>query len=256
MGTTKGGFSAGGPRHLCFNHAFRSAWFLYVSAVLLTASTNEDQTGMNKPKIKLIANVPCALTLENPHGKETTSQFHDGVEYMYNVICQGEPSVLFLPADGSLAITRLAPRPGDEIELLKTLRSNRPFFQARHVGQEEPQQRQAPAVPYQREAPPAPGVRMLAPRSQVAPRPAPTPTPAPFAPMPGELAQRPAPAATVHPLEDLMVGCLVTAGRSVWRAYEELKKSGCDFDKPMIEDVRALGITMYIERTRNQGAAR
>lgn len=201
---------------------------------------------MNKPKIKLITNVPCAMVLENPHGKETSSKFHDGVEYMYSVICQGEASVLFLPVDGTLAINRLQPRPGDEVEMLKTMRNNRVEYQARVISRDAeppPPQRQQPA-PYERQA--GQPVRMLAPQSQIRSE------PAPFPPSPAALAERPSPVNTVHPLEELMTRCLVVAGRSVWRAYVELTEAGCAFDKPMIEDVRALGITMYIERTREQ----
>jgi hypothetical protein len=59
-------------------------------------------------------------------------------------------------------------------------------------------------------------------------------------------------------MEQLMTRCFVVGGRALWTAYNELKAAGCEYDQPTIEDARAAGISMFIEKTRNQqnGGAR
>lgn len=131
---------------------------------------------MRKPKIKLITNVPCVFTLESNSGKESSSQFSDGVEYMYSVVCQGEESILYLPVDGELAIRRSGAQAGDEVQLTKTMQNNRAVFTVRifsdaHLAVPTP----PPAMPRAYAPAPrpveTPGVRMLAPQSQIAPAP-------------------------------------------------------------------------------------
>jgi hypothetical protein len=194
---------------------------------------------MTKEKLKLTTNVPCTFTLENAQGKETKSKFHDGVEYMYSVICRGASCLLFLPVDGNIAIRRSGAQAGDEIELLKELHNNRAVFSVRVLGKDSAPPPRAAAQPAPTPAP----IRMLSPQTQVAPAPT---RPAPAAAHQPEAAQIP----TVHPLEDSMQRCFVVAGRALWRAYAALKEAGCDYDVPTIEDARAAGISMFIERQR------
>lgn len=75
-----------------------------------------------REKIKIVPNVPLAVTLED-EGKECRSPL-TGLEYRYNVGRGNVACTLYLPPDGHAAIRRAGARPGDDVELRKNKHAN------------------------------------------------------------------------------------------------------------------------------------
>jgi hypothetical protein len=203
---------------------------------------------MTREKIKLIPGVPFMCTLETSEGKPMTSRFHDGAEYLYSVNHRGAPSMLYLPVEGHMAIKRLGVRAGDEIQIVKTqTQGQAPEFSVRTVSDAT---LAVPALPPATQQPwPAlerdNGVRMLAPRSQVAPLApaAPPPPPAQYPPVRGFADETPQPGS-------VMLGqCLLAAIDAAIGAerYALAKGKTLSFAP---EDIRAMGLSVYIGKQR------
>jgi hypothetical protein len=133
----------------------------------------------NRQKLKIIANVPLNVTLEDANGKESNSQY-TGLEYRYNVQHQGVDSILYLPVQGAEALRRSGAQSGDDVQITKTMKGNMPVFTVRIFSDAS---LELPAPPPQASAQPdrfdqhmqqqpSPnGIRMLAPRTQLAAQP-------------------------------------------------------------------------------------
>lgn len=204
-----------------------------------------------RPKIKLIVDVPCVIQLETTQGRESKSDY-TGIEYAYNVIHDSTPSILYLPAEGRHAIEGLRPEVGDFVELLKQKRGKEYFFHAQIVSDgAEP----APPPPPQR----AP-VRMLAPAQRTA-----TTNASPSngysnghgrtatAAAPQFQAMPPHPEADISPVAQQLAGCL-RVSLDAWeqtRLYAQ-ERYGVALTYTS-EDVRAVGLSFYIGRTRDGG---
>jgi hypothetical protein len=91
---------------------------------------------VNRENIKLALNSKLLVRVEDTNAKECTSRYHDGKEYRYAVIrCEnGAPGWLYLPVDAHIAIRRANVSPGDDVELLKTMRMGVPQFGVTIVG--------------------------------------------------------------------------------------------------------------------------
>ena len=181
---------------------------------------------MTRDKLKLVANVALVIELEDM-GVETNSRFHDDVEYRYNCSHRGSASMLYLKVDGHLAVKRSGARIGDEIEITKTLRNGAPVFAVRRSSDA-----QEPVAT-------RPTVTMMAPQTQRVPAPAP--------------AVAAAPLAVVHPLQEVMTRCLEVGYHANVAAYNNLIAQGIEIDAPIWEDVRATGISFFIERMKREG---
>ncbi len=209
---------------------------------------------MNRENLKLAVNTKLIVRIEDMNAKECTSRFHDGIEYRYSVMRaeNGLAAFLYLPVDGHLAMRRANVSAGDDVELIKTMRMGQAQYGVTILGDAtEPPSAQAP--PPRGDEPQPQTARLVAPAP---PRQAP---PQPITRGAVALAPTPAQAINVvHPMEQLMTRCFVVGGRALWTAYNELKAAGCEYDQPTIEDARAAGISMFIEKTRNQqnGGAR
>jgi hypothetical protein len=182
-------------------------------------------------KVDVQLNQPIVMLLDRgPEGKQVTNLGR--VEFQYCV--NEDRGIIWLPPEGRAAILRSGAQRGDQIQLMQTSKG----WSAQRLGDSP--------------APPEPPTRMVAPRPAYSngnghhEPPPPAAPPKPPVPMP-QLAAEP------HPIEALMFRCFVAGGRTLWRAYQKLLAEGCDYDKPQIEDVRAAGITLYIERTKNGG---
>lgn len=184
-----------------------------------------------REKIKIIADVPLVITLEDCNGRECQSAY-TGLEYRYHVERQGRPATLYLPMDGVSALRRAAPQQGDEVELLKTSQGT---WTVRVLSDAQP-------------LPP----EMLLPQRQ--PEEAShSLMHAPAPPTPARLAQ---PRVQVHPLEALMTRCLEVGYFANQAAYQNLRLQGVEIDPPTWEDVRATGISFFIDRRRNGATVR
>ena len=197
---------------------------------------------MTRENIRPALNQKLVLRVEDTRTKEYKSNFHDAIDYRYAVkTANGNSAFLYVPVDGHLAIRRANVADGDDIQLIKAKVGGEVVFtvmvlgdshDARGGGRAQPETRQA------QPARPALPARVYVDDSG---------TPAAVAP----IAQ---PIKAVHPLEDTMQRCFLVAGRALWHAYEELTAQGCAYDVPTIEDARAAGISMFIERTRNNAS--
>ncbi len=68
------------------------------------------------------------------------------------------------------------------------------------------------------------------------------------------LPQQPIPQS--NPIEDLLVRCFVCAGKALRRAHNELLAQGfAGLEAPIWEDIRAAGISLFIERNRRDREA-
>jgi hypothetical protein len=90
---------------------------------------------IQREKLKLQSGVPVVVTLETIRGRECRSNYGDGVEYMFQVQCQGRACLLYLPVDGQQAITRCGVQPGEEVQVMRTngRHGEAPIFTARPV---------------------------------------------------------------------------------------------------------------------------
>jgi hypothetical protein len=197
---------------------------------------------MNRQILKPQVDVPLVVLLDKgPEGKETTSQRGD-LQYQYTV--NNDACVMWLPPEARAAILRTGAQAGDQLQIVKSLRGNNAIWSVQVLADSEP-------------PPPPPPTRMVAPRPTYAA--APSQNAAPSQPNGNGHHQAPAPtplpplAAEPHPIEQLMLRCFIAGGRTLWKAYLKLREEGCSYDTPTIEDVRAAGITLYIERTKNGG---
>jgi hypothetical protein len=194
---------------------------------------------MQRENIKLAVNTKLTVRIEDTNVKECTSRFHDDKEYRYSVLRAdtGAAAFLYVLVDCHLAIRRANVSAGDDVVLLKTMRMGQPQYSVTILGDAHTD---AETTHVTRTAPVS------------APRQAPPPQQAAATRGATALAPVLQPVAEVHPLEQIMTRCFVVGGRALWNAYTELQALGCNYDQPTIEDARAAGISMFIERTRNQ----
>jgi hypothetical protein len=184
-----------------------------------------------REKVKLPLNVPFVCTLETVQGKPVRSQVDGATDYLYNAQVAGVPAMFFLPVEGAQALQNLRLQPGEEISILKRkVNGDAPTFQIRRMGDG------TLAVP----APPPPTpqpIRMLAPRTQA------------------EDSETPRLASADHAVPGtgaLVAQCFMCAvdallGTQIYAAKKGLTLA---FNE---EDVRALGITIYIGKQKERG---
>lgn len=86
---------------------------------------------ISRQKLTLPFDEPALVTLEQPRGRECSSQYN-GTEWRYNVLRGEQPVFLYLPRQGHEAIQQLAPRAGDVVELLRMKRGDREVYDARY----------------------------------------------------------------------------------------------------------------------------
>jgi hypothetical protein len=67
------------------------------------------------------------------------------------------------------------------------------------------------------------------------------------------VAEKPNGASQTHPMEDRLVKCFTLAAAAVWRAHREIVAMGIEMEPPNWEDVRACGISVFIEVNKNGG---
>lgn len=183
---------------------------------------NRENLNLNKTNSKLV------VRFEDMSSKECRSNFHDDKEYRYSVqrADTGAAAFLYVKVDAHLAIRRANVRADDEVELVKTMRMGEPHYSVTILSDANTDAEPTRVVR------PAPARQALAPIAQ--------------------------PVEQVHPAEQLVTRCFVVGGRSLWNAWKELQSLGCDYDQPTIEDARAAGISLFIDRSRQQqnGGAR
>lgn len=201
---------------------------------------------MNRQILKPQVDVPLVVRLDKgPEGKETTSRG----ELQYQYTLNHDECVMWLPPEARTAILRTQAQVGDEIQIVKSLRGRNAIWNVQVLADAaEPPQRTT---------------RMVAPRPAY-----PTATdriPAaaggnghrdryaetmsrPIAPA----AAQPA-AAAAETIGAVMQRALEIAARANWAAYTAAKAAGWEIDAPTWEDVRAAGISIFIEHNRNGG---
>lgn len=195
----------------------------------------------NREKIKPVTNVPLIFEYEaGKQGVETTSRFHDGVEYMYMVIHNGQHSILFLPVDGHTAVRRLNPREGDSISLLKRSENREIYWEATLANQQAPLPATRTTESRLRGNYPAQQTTYAQPVTQTATARA----------LPPPAAPAHTPVADGHPLEQLMTNCVICAGRALARGREVLLAEGVNVPEWLSDDFRSAAISMWIERTK------
>ena len=224
-----------------------------------------------RDKIKPLFDVPLVFELEQIDGQEMTSKF-TGLEYRFSVIFNRQPAYIYLPPEGRDAILSIRPQAGELIELVKQKSGNQLHFRAQRLSdsyEEEPAPPPAPrngtttrtAAPqtlnrgdYYRRAEPEAPARPLPPRHALpAVPPAPAPALAAARAQGVGQAMPPRPEAThVSPLTQRMPGCLRVA-YDAWeevRAYARAQGGELDYTT---EDVRATGLSIYINACQNGG---
>jgi hypothetical protein len=188
---------------------------------------------MTRQKITPMSGQALYLTLESANGKEVPSKIN-GTEYRYDVTQNGQPAYIYLTAQGRDAIARTRVADGEEIRLLKMGRNGDTRYEVVPVSDAtlpppvEPNDRRFEQ--HSRQA-----VRQPPPPRQLPAPPAATATPE-----------------TSHPIEDLLVRCFECAGRALLRAHDAIGKTGLSLEPPIWEDVRAVGISLFIERNKRE----
>jgi hypothetical protein len=208
---------------------------------------------MNRQILKPQVDVPLVILLDKgPDGKETTNQ-QGKTEYQYTV--NDDSCVMWLPPEARAQLLRTGAQAGDTVQLVKSLRGKNAFWNAQVLPDSaEPPPLRTPA----RVA--ANATRLLAPRpsypptnaqagaarhlAQQIPRDPQDPLPEP----------PPAAAPETHPMEQILTRCLELAARAQWNAYRTAQAEGIAIEGPNWEDVRAAGISLFIERARNGGS--
>lgn len=206
---------------------------------------------MNRIQLRPQIDVPLVMRLDRgPDGKEVQSLRGDR-QYQYTV--NDDSGIIWLPPEARTALMRTGAQAGDHVQLVKSLRGRNAIWNAEVLPDADVQQQPS---------------RMVAPRAAYqAPRQMPNGhTPErrtsedhpPYLPPPPDPQPRPqpaAPAAAAAPLRigDIMQRALEISARANWSAYLAAKAAGCEIDAPTWEDVRAAGISMFIEHNRNGG---
>jgi len=187
---------------------------------------------MNRQILKPQADVPLIVKLDKgPEGKETSSRGE--LQYMYTL--NDDSSVMWLPPEARTALLRTGAQPGDLIEIVKSLRGRTAIWNVQ-------------VVPDAQE-PPARGMRMLA------PRPAPETQPQYSNGRNvqhsngGSNQPQAQPAKNVSPVSQQLADCLRAAIDASMEAQEYAHSLGGElhFNE---EDIRAMGLSIYIGRQR------
>lgn len=196
---------------------------------------------MNRIQLRPQIDVPLVMRLDRgPDGKEVPSLRGDGVQYQYTV--NDDSGIIWLPPEARTALIRTGARAGDHVQLVKSLRGRNATWNAEVLPDDDvhqqPSRMVAPRAAYQaprQMPPPPPAVRIAAPP----PPPPPTPRPAePAVPAPSRMGE-------------VMQRALEISARANWTAYQAAKAAGVEIEPPRWEDVRAAGISMFIEYHKN-----
>ncbi len=222
-----------------------------------------------RDKIKPLFDVPLVFELEQTDGQEVPSKF-TGLEYRFSVIFEARPAYIYLPVEGRNAILSIRPQAGELIELVKQKSGNQLYFRAQRLSDAYDEEPPAPAArngtprhaapqtlnrgAYYRREEPGANPPPLPPRQALPAAPAAAP-PASHAQSTGQ-AMPPRPEApNVSPLTQRMAGCLRVA-YDAWeevRAYARSKGGELTYTS---EDVRATGLSIYINAVSQKGGGR
>lgn len=82
---------------------------------------------ITRERIKPAADVPLVVTLEDLNAPQSNSQY-TGLEYRYNVTCEGTPCFIYLPPQAHQQIQRSMAQPGDQIQILKCMRGRQATY--------------------------------------------------------------------------------------------------------------------------------
>lgn len=221
---------------------------------------------MQRQILKPQIDVPLVLRLDRgPDGKETQSLRGD-LQYQYT--CNDDRAIIWLPPEARAVLMRTGAQPGDHVQLVKSLRGRNAIWNAEVLPDGDVQ--------------PEPPSRMVAPRAAYqAPRQMPTPARTAAASdsitrsytvsrsydeamngragngqPPPDPKPRPAEPAVPAPsrMGEVMQRALEISARANWSAYQAARAAGCELDAPTWEDVRAAGISMFIEYHKNGGS--
>jgi hypothetical protein len=192
------------------------------------------------------------VTLQNPRGRECTSRLNGAIEYCYQILARGVPSLVYLPLEAVTQIDRLQVQGGDQIEILKSKRQGRESFEIRLLpdASEPPENGN--------------GTRVLAPRPVYAQTmrqpigqahhqagaaqhqaPATSPVlddvgnPGPEGVLPGNTALQ-------RCVQTVLMHCLEVAAGATWGAYQKALAAGVQIEAPLWDDVRATANTLFI----------
>ena len=185
---------------------------------------------ISRTKIKIPFDVPMIFALETINGEQCSSKFA-GTEYRYQVQHEGRPGLIYLSPQGRDEVVRARPAPGELVEVLKRKHGDESVYSVRLVSdaQEPPPPQTARVV---RMADKSNGSSNGYVNGAAAP------------------AQPQIPAS--HPIEDLLSRLFVAAAHSLGRAHRQLAKEGFNLEPPIWEDVRAVGISLFIEHNRRE----
>ena len=198
---------------------------------------------MQREKIKPATNVPLIVELEETNGYESHSQY-TGLEFRYDVLHANVACHLYLKPEAVQALTRVGARAGDTVEIVKRLSKGVETYSVRIFSDATLAVPALPATPAQ----PDPfGVRMLAPRSQVAPQALPPPAPAAQPPHRSTVAQQAAAAPTPDAVLVAQCGMAVVDAAMGIEAYAKGKNFPLQFEP---EDIRAMILTLVINAQR------
>lgn len=226
---------------------------------------------MEREVIKLQTDVPVVVLLDyGPEGKEVKGQF--GVQYQFTL--NNDSAVMWIDPQARDALRRSGAQAGDEVEILKQQKGKAVSYGVRLVSDAQPSAPAArpaprgakasglparayyPAVPGNGAAPaPAQAIEQQARTAEYVTRelksarvgePA---RPAPEASAPQQPRQP-----EVHPITEQLAKCLRSAVDACKQAqdYAREQQLGIQFTS---EDVRAIGLSVYIGQQRN-GSAR
>lgn len=175
-------------------------------------------------------NVPLIVRLDKgPEGKQTAKG-----DYQYTI--NDDQAIMWIPAEARTAILRSHAQAGDEIEILKSARGWNV-----QVLSDAGEPTGDPAPP---PMPPARQMRVVAGQRQINGATA-------LAPQQQTQPQH----QQSEPIVDLLGRLFVTAGRSLQKAHSQLVDEGIIIEAFNWEDIRALGISLFIERNRREERA-
>ncbi len=178
---------------------------------------------MNRQVIKPQFDQPVVVKLDfGAEGMQRDGKY--GVEYQYTL--NDNTAVMWLPSQGRDALVRTQAQQGDYVQLSKTKRGQQNYWTAQVV----------PDALEDDDAPPPPR-RLAAPPQPVAPQ------------------QQPAAgAAESSPMEDLLVRCFLCAGKALERSHAALAQRLPQLEAPIWEDIRATGLSLFIDRNRRENS--
>lgn len=191
-----------------------------------------------RPKV----NEPVNVILDTPNGIEKTGQF--GTDYYYS--CNQNQVALYLKPEAHAALQALQPQPGEEIRILGLKKGKDIAWSVTFVSDAAELPAAVPQVSYAR------GVKFPA-RVFAQPETAPQPqrrVEAGPKPVTSEASRTTAPAASN--VTDLLSRLFVTAAHSLAKAHEQLKQEGYSLEPPIWEDIRACGLSLFIEHNRRE----